>query len=95
MSWFRMAYLTSLIMPGVIRLFFADRLLVHFARCLKRDAGEDQRYRSGRLKRVMERARVVALAPGLGHDAIAVPVHDAVVLVLVPVAHAQFGLLVP
>ena len=45
------------------------------------------RDRNGRLERVMERASVVALALGLGHDAIAIPIYDEGVLVLVSVAH--------
>ena len=44
-----------------------------------------QRYRDGRLERVVERASVVALALRLSHDAVAVPVHDEGVLIYVPV----------
>ena len=63
------------------------RLLVSFARCPKRDAAEAQGYRNGLLERAMERASVVALALGMGHDAIAIPVHDEGVLIFVSVAH--------
>ena len=66
----------------------ALRLLVPFARCPKRDAAEAQGYRNSRLKRVVERAGVVALVLGLGHDEIAMPIHDEGVLVLVSVARS-------
>ena len=51
----------------------AFRLLVPFACCINRNAAEAQRYRDGRLERVVERASVVALALSLSHDAVAVP----------------------
>ena len=60
----------------------ALRLLVPFARCPKRDAAEAQGYRNGRLVRGVERSIVVALALGLGHGTIAMPVHGEGVLVL-------------
>ena len=48
----------------------ALRLFVPFARCPKRDAGQAQGYRSGRLEHVMERAGVVSFALGLCYGAI-------------------------
>ena len=64
----------------------ALRLLDPFNRCSKRNAAETRRYRDGRLERVVARAGVVAHVLGPGHDAIAMPVREEKVLVLVSVA---------
>ena len=63
------------------------RLLVPFARCPKRDAAEAQGYRNGRLKCVIGRASVAALALGLSNGTAAIATFDGRVFVLVSVAH--------